>query len=269
MYKFVNPLALALMTLLTIKTTHTAGPSQKQLQFTPKNTGIAFDIDEVLLQKNYGKKAQEAWDSDKLSIPKKALYDVSTQPISSLYSFLFTSWKCATTGLIWGYQKISGQELVSFDRFVESLEGNAPNFAQFLKDNFATLKEPIPGTATIIEELKQKGYTLYIASNVGTEHYEKLKATYPELFEKFTAAKVVPYKESYQAGNRVIKKPDRQYFQDLKQMVDKENIIFIDDKVENTNMAQLTGMTGIHYTGDNDNLRNKFVKLGMLDARNQ
>lgn len=106
----------------------------------------------------------------------------------------------------------------------------------------------------IIIELKNLGYPLHIASNIGKEIYLKLKQqledsgdtifTYFDKDEYGMEGKTIDYRVS------PVQKPDPEYFQEFLDSYDPDRtklIIFVDDKAVNVKAATQLGFVGIHF----------------------
>jgi FMN phosphatase YigB (HAD superfamily) len=103
---------------------------------------------------------------------------------------------------------------------------------------------PVPGIMPLIQKLHSRGYTMHIASNLGTAVYETFRTMYPELFTYFTVVQI-----AYWDGPHIIKKPNPIFF---KHYLEKNNlnpteILFIDDKQYNIDSAATIGIQGICF----------------------
>jgi FMN phosphatase YigB (HAD superfamily) len=89
-----------------------------------------------------------------------------------------------------------------------------------------------------------RGYTLHVASNLGTAVYEDFKTLYPELFCYFDVVHI-----AYWDGPRIIKKPNPAFFENYLEQhnLDPSTILFIDDKQYNIDAAATMGIQGIHF----------------------
>lgn len=112
---------------------------------------------------------------------------------------------------------------------------------------------PIEG---LIEELKEKGYGIYLLSNASVQ-FEKYQANIPalKLFDGL-----------YVSGYHKMLKPSYSIYKDfLNEFTLKpEECLFIDDKAENIEGAQAIKMTGIVHNGDVDQLEAKLKEEGLL-----
>lgn len=97
-------------------------------------------------------------------------------------------------------------------------------------------------TMSMLSKLRSKGYKLYILSNWGKWHFERLKELDKFKFLSYFDGGIV----SYQVG---LKKPDIKIY---KMLIDKYNIdpltaIFYDDKVENVEAAKKVGLNAVVF----------------------
>jgi HAD superfamily hydrolase (TIGR01509 family) len=106
------------------------------------------------------------------------------------------------------------------------------------------LQLPIIGTINIIHELKARGYTLYVFSNIGPQSLTKLSSYYPEIFELFSGFVYTQPEDNW------IHKPQKAAYEKFlnKFNVRPEQVIFIDDKRVNLTPAQEMGFNIIHFT---------------------
>jgi len=96
----------------------------------------------------------------------------------------------------------------------------------------------------IIASLKERGYRVYIFSNISRRFFEKLQSKYPQSFDIFDGIYTTDETIDY------LQKPSRQAFEKfLAQFVPDESqqVIFVDDSIKNVEMAKDMGMFGIHY----------------------
>ncbi len=135
--------------------------------------------------------------------------------------------------------------------------------AELIKSVFATIEKPMTFTVNILQELKRRGYTHYIGSNIGPEFFIDLQKRMSDIFNddlfNLTGSQFAVYD-----NGRELCKPSILFFQEF---IDKNNIdltkthvIFIDDKEENVKAARKIGFIGIHYK-NHMQLRQELRKL--------
>lgn len=111
-----------------------------------------------------------------------------------------------------------------------------------LVHNWHKYREPVEGMEEIVLNLKNRGYNLYVLSNISSIYYE-LKKTIPALklidnqFLSYEWHMIKPCPEIFRA------------FCTHYNLVPKE-CLFIDDLPSNIFMAELTGMNGIIFHND-------------------
>ena len=106
-----------------------------------------------------------------------------------------------------------------------------------------SLQEEVEPTAKLIKELKERGYKLYVLSNMSKEYIEFLRE-FP-VFEYFDEQVV-----SCEIG---IGKPDRRIYEYLLSNYDLDpaETIFIDDRKDNVDAAEELGITPFHFDRTN------------------
>lgn len=178
-------------------------------------TTIIFDLSEVLLQGIIG---SEKYLLNKLNIPVSATY-FYTPDLDELFLGKITEetfWKRIIAKYSWN---------VSVD-----------DLKQAVRKNFKEIK----GTRKIIEKLKQSGYTLALLSNHAKEwiEYCEGKYTYHKLFHNVTY--------SYELR---LSKPNKKIFNKIfvALQVQPQNCIFIDDNLENLNVAKTLQIKTIQF----------------------
>jgi len=108
----------------------------------------------------------------------------------------------------------------------------------------------------VLEELKEKGYSIYALTNWSAEKFPIAvnKYNFLSLFDDIVVS-----------GEIGMKKPDRDIFEYFlnKQGVNPERIVFIDDTAANIHTAEQLGMNTIHYQSVSM-LRSSLVSMGLL-----
>ena len=104
-------------------------------------------------------------------------------------------------------------------------------------------QEQIEPTAQLIKELKERGYKLYVLSNMSKEYIEFLRE-FP-VFDYFDEQVV-----SCEIG---LGKPDRRIYEYLleKYELNPAETIFIDDRKDNVDVAEELGITPFHFDRHN------------------
>lgn len=140
-----------------------------------------------------------------------------------------------------------------YDRGVLTIDETAAEVAKFRNCTAETakehmlyaisLQEEVEPTAKLIKELKERGYKLYVLSNMSKEYIEFLRE-FP-VFEYFDKQVV-----SCEIG---IGKPDRRIYEYLLSNYDLDpaETIFIDDRKDNVDAAEELGITPFHFDRTN------------------
>ena len=213
--------------------------------YRPDNTQFAFDFHDVIVSRNINR-------------IKNAIFNRSF-----LYKIHFNR---HLPGLLWALARAAYTDTKggTGEVYVKILqEYHQPDIAQLTLD-LANDVDPIEGTVEIIKELKDLGYEVNMASDIGTLVLQDLKTRpqYQTLLSLFDHEQSVDY---INAGGRPVQKPQLAYFRDYLQKFqdDKQYIIFIDDKEKNVIGACSAGMIGITFKNPQQ-LREQLVQMGIL-----
>jgi beta-phosphoglucomutase-like phosphatase (HAD superfamily) len=139
--------------------------------------------------------------------------------------------------------------------------------AQFV-EKIARKKKPIEGTVKIIEELRAKGFPMYVGTNIGTPSFTTIMTGNGKAGRFLRAnfnldhPQTVDYKSA-----TIIKKPNVEFFNQAiaKNQFDlaTTHVIFIDDRTDNVEAARKAGMIGIVFKNPKQ-LRTDLKELGLL-----
>lgn len=179
----------------------------------PDKVEVAWDLDGVLVHRNWAGKAKEAWNFPGL------FSELVKHPLA-LYAVVATAFKGGATGEPYALALKPYSNVLAAAAFKLASTGSID-----------------PNVAAIIKELNALGYTQRIASNIGTEEVKLLGAENSDLFTIFEGGKTVTY---YEDGSRSVKKPARSYFEEYNATYNADSakaIIFIDDQLKNINGA--------------------------------
>ena len=102
----------------------------------------------------------------------------------------------------------------------------------------------------LLTELKNKGYELYLLSNIGTITLDRLAVQYPDFFSIMTDTKNTINRTSTETGNFVWKPRLDAYSQALTTINkpgDAHLAIFVDDSLANVKAAHEAGLNAIHF----------------------
>jgi 2-haloacid dehalogenase/putative hydrolase of the HAD superfamily len=102
-----------------------------------------------------------------------------------------------------------------------------------------SLQEEVEPTVNLIKELKERGYNLYVLSNMSKEYIEFLRKL--PVFDYFD--KQVVSCELHMA------KPERRFFEYLLSHceIDAAETVFIDDRKDNVEAGAVVGITPFHF----------------------
>jgi FMN phosphatase YigB (HAD superfamily) len=188
------------------------------MEHTPNNTVIAFDYHDVLSQRNLSSTISQA----------AALVKRSPRTLALLLNVYFLY------DIVFGDSQKCAQERITY--LVNRYSLMRPH-----KEAFFTIAhdlKPVPGMHELAQELHDQGYTLYLASNIGTPDLAAQQERYPELFALFTDC----YTPETAGG---VKKPKAAYYEGLRKLINEReagqpHIIFIDDSKNNVTGAVMS-----------------------------
>lgn len=156
-------------------------------------------------------------------------------------------WQCGRKG----YQEVH-QELCSYWNCLEE-----KNYFRSAKErditesvlrvaldphSFTSLSKPINATLKLAQDLKNRGYKLYIAGNMPKEPYEIMIKAHPEINQLFDAV--------YVSSHLGITKPNAKIFAHIAQThkLNTKECLVIDDEQVNLQAAQSIGMHALLFT---------------------
>jgi len=205
---------------------------------TPENTIITFDLHDVIVNYDYSEILHTfLQNKNKLKLI-----------IAMLNPFVW-----------WDIAKLTWQDSVA-EQYIVGLGEKYTSLKPFipLGTQIANCQRPNPRMVKLLEELKQRGYTLHLFSNIGAQIFEDFKKKFPELIELFDMISIPSKQNGYS------KKPhDSAFTNYLKKLKnDGRQIIFVDDKVRNLEKAHSHDITGILFT-NTYKLRAKLEDLGL------
>jgi len=194
------------------------------MKHTPSSTIITFDLHDVVLTMNYREACGLMW-RNKRAMCVLALH--ACNPV--LLARLVRLWRSNTV--------IAGYLLM--------LEQNYPRLIPHLPFmvRVANAQQPIPTTINLIRNLKARGYTVHLLSNIGDHLLEELRMRFAEVIDLFDAHHVTQREYDY------LGKPHAQMFTTYQARYNPENkqVIFIDDKQRNIAAAQQYGMIALRF----------------------
>ena len=210
---------LSLLILTAILVTFQATPTM----YTPQNLIIATDLDNVVLRHRYG--------AIVISLLK------NSRGLMSLYSSYRKNKE--------PYLSASRQWGEGFYLFLQDQKEN--RLAQKTVKMLNAKKRLHKKTVRTYKKMSEKGYKIYTASNVDTVSFAGLQKQFPHVFNDTFIQHGMTVNLS---GTDVIKKPNLNYFEELKNKLNPNNdihILFIDDLLENVQAARDAGLLAIQY----------------------
>jgi len=135
--------------------------------------------------------------------------------------------------------------------------------AELIKSVYAIIEKPMIFTVNIIKELKSRGYTHYIGSNIGHEFFVDLQMRMPEIFNNDLFDLEGSQLAVYESGKELCKPSPAFFYEFIKKNnidVTKTYVVFIDDEWDNIKAARKVGFIGIHYK-NHMQLRQELRKL--------
>lgn len=192
--------------------------------YNSQNTIIAFDLNDVLVQK------------DVPAITRKA----------SAFLLKPKTWRYALSPFFWNKLVKYATEKHCKETIFMKLVKDYPALADFEEEyiDLATSHTVDPEAFQLVKQLKASGYRLYIFSNMGAKCMARMSQKYPELFNLFEAYYCPGVDNNYNC------KPYTSFYNEFKEFVAKrgdkdKQIIFVDDRKKNIKVAEQVGFKGI------------------------
>jgi len=145
-------------------------------------------------------------------------------------------WELLRNTTLFLYSHFTGMKGVVVEELFYSVAEKYPELAKF-SSFFARVANSFdvdPVTQSVIENLKQKGYQVYLFSNIGSRIFEDMKTIYPWLDKLFDGHMTSAKQDGY------LKKPNKHYYKLFCDRFLSDNdkfIIFIDDHLYNLKSA--------------------------------
>lgn len=207
------------------------------LQAIPGTTIFAFDLHHVLFIPHYTKAAQIV-----INAPHKIKLLTTLLNPFSLYDFLTI-------------------DVQVFEQAIFNLCKKYPQLTAWEKTalTIGNAQQPIAHTFSLINQLKKRGFKIYLMSNIGSIMFNDLHDTYKHLFAAFDDLFITWPELSY------LQKPHTGYFRLFLDTyhLHPEQVIFIDDNPSNLSAAAHVGIAGIHFTTPTE-LEKTLIHIGAL-----
>ncbi len=159
------------------------------------------------------------------------------------------TWRYALNPVLWyRVYRFKAHSCVAEDIF-HKVAAYYPGLTRFRGDfiRLTNTQRPILPVVQLLKQLKERGYKLYVLSNIGKETFTELSLKYPEISSYFDGAFTAT------AENNYTHKPHKEFYEEFKLLLathghhDKQ-ILFIDDLKKNIVAATQCNIGGIHYT---------------------
>ncbi|MCL2811791.1 MAG: HAD family phosphatase [Clostridia bacterium] len=144
------------------------------------------------------------------------------------------------------------RSVLTMDEVLARIRKDAPDMDEWIPKALAeyyNLIQPIAENIALLPRLRAAGYRLYVLSNFGDDHFERIRARYSFLDECFDGLLI--------SGKVQLLKPDTAIYLLLLHTfgLDAPRTLFIDDRQENVDAAQALGIRGMCYRyGPNNGL---------------
>lgn len=206
------------------------------IKHTPENTVIAFDLNDVLVEKNI---KSMTWQSACL--------------LANPYT-----WQYILNPYFWSKAKeyaknTKAKGTIFTDKLVKDYPGLEYYKPTFISISSSHVVNPI-ALATVVN-LKQQGYKIFIFSNMENETMTEVSKNNPQLFTNIDGYFCPPADGSDFKPNLSFYESFKGYLKSQDAL--KEHTVFVDDKPENITAAQQAGFIGIVC----DNIHNVFKKF--------
>ncbi len=190
---------------------------------------------------------------------KNIIFDIGNVLLSFSRDFLLShfykgnEYELLKEKLFYKWEELD-EDLLTLEEYDNRVKSNLPTHlhgpAMAVLHNWEYYMSYKPGIVDLIRELKQKGYKLYILSNM-TRHFINNDYKFP-ILKEFDGI-------VYSAPIGLVK-PDEKIFKYLlnKYSLNPEECVFIDDLKENLAGAARFKIKTYHYQSDTNNLR-KFI----------
>lgn len=128
-----------------------------------------------------------------------------------------------------------------------------PQIRKFFENKIIDCLKPIEKNISYVEELKRRGYKLYILSNFQYPAYENVSKKW-DFFKLFDGEVI--------SSHANLLKPERAIYEEIiqKYKLNPQETLFIDDSIENVEAAKIFDLQVLHLENFNE-LREKMENL--------
>ena len=192
---------------------------------TPENTVIVFDLHNVVFKQQTRKIV-----------------------LSCLRLLSKGTWRYTLNPSLWyKVYRFRTNSQVAEDIF-HKVTAHYPGLAHFRSDfiRLTNTQKPIRGVVDLLIQLKERGYKLYVLSNIGRDTFSELCLKYPDVSSCFDGAFTAC------AENNYAHKPHKDFYEQFKQYLKEQGqghkqILFVDDLKRNLAAAAHCNIAGVHY----------------------
>ncbi len=205
-------------------------PTLSQIQsVSPEDTIFLFDLHRVIFKTKKSDRFNKLWQLPNKGLAAKLL--LNPWFMKDVYKFYRNNQHC-------------------FEAYVEHLIKKYPKMKEFKQhllgiSNTQKINQPV---VDLLIELKNRGFRLFIFSNIGEQTFEQLREMFPEVFELFEDKRICTPNDNYRS------KPHQDAYIGALNMLEKYDIttakykiIFVDDKKRNVKEAAIYRMYALLY----------------------
>lgn len=158
------------------------------------------------------------------------------------------TWRYTLNPALWyKVYRLRAHSAVAEDIF-HKVTNEYPELARFRSDfiRLTNAQRPIRGVVDLIKRLKERGYKIYVLSNIGKDTFKELCLKYPEISTFFDGAFTASAEHNY------MHKPHVGFYEGFKNYLKEQGqadkqILFIDDLKRNLAAAATCNIAGVHY----------------------
>ena len=193
---------------------------------------------------------------------KRVAFDLGNVIVKVDWKIFFDEWsRYISTDVREFMRNIQYQQdvgLINMDKALSGITGN--DTIKKLKVAWGSVITLSDDIFSLLEDYKERNYSVAILSNIGSDHADIMRKVYPTIFDGAILHL------SYEVGAR---KPTKLYFQSF--LMENPKFIgatFVDDLLDNLTMAERFGFKGYQFNLDNYNkLSDDEKRLELLQLR--
>ncbi len=198
-------------------------PTLPKPSSSPKTTVVAFDLHDVMFRPDYVERIN-------ILIKSPQKFTLCKHMVNPFFLYEFV--------------RLSIQQIAA-EQVIDKLIPQYPEIKLFMPTVIDAINAQIPieGTIEIIQKLKNRGFKIYLLSNIGDQVLKNMMTKFPDIFSNFHDLFFCSPEYDY------IRKPNPRFYQFFfeKFNLKAEQVIFVDDLVKNISAADRLGMYGILF----------------------